>query len=100
VQAPAERARAKFVAGATLADIQAANPRAIKRSTIVAYIAAAAAKHPDDVDFARLTDEAGLTYDAAAAIASGNLPQPTSCPQDLLHSDGLPCAFHARSDVW
>ena len=71
LQAPAERARTKFVSGATLAEIQAANPRPIKRSTIVTYLAAAAARHPDGVDFARLAKEAGLTYDAAAAISSG-----------------------------
>ncbi len=71
VQAPAERACAKFAAGANVAEIQAVNPRPIKRSTIVSYIAAAAANTSENVDFGRLAEEAGLTYQAAATIASG-----------------------------
>ncbi len=73
VQAPAERACAKFAAGASVAAIQAVNPRPIKRSTIVSYIAAAAGNNPEGVDFGRLAEEARLTHSTAAAIASGTV---------------------------
>ena len=54
-----------------MAAIQTVNPRPIKRSTIVSYIAAAAGHKSEGVDFGRLADEAGLSHDTAAAIASG-----------------------------
>ena len=78
-QAPAERACTKFAAGASVAGIQAVNPRPIKRSTIVSYIATAAANSSDGVDFGRLVEEAGLTYQTAAAIASGKAHAPCCC---------------------
>ena len=71
LQAPAERACSKFAVGASVADIQAVNPRPIKRSTIVSYIAAAAAHSSEAIDFGRLAEEAGLTYQTAASIVSG-----------------------------
>ena len=59
--------------GATVEEIQAINERPIKPRTIVAYIAEAAATslHGGWVDFARLSEEAGLTYPMAAALCKG-----------------------------
>ena len=45
----------------------------IKRRTVVGYIATAAAQDPRRVDFVRLAEEAGLTFEMAAAIAQGEM---------------------------
>ena len=69
MQGAAEQALDAFVEGA---DVATYRPE-IKQSTVVGYIAAAAAEDPGFVNFARLAKEAGLTYHTAAAIAAGEL---------------------------
>ena len=99
LQAPAERACAKFVAGATVAGIQAVNLRPIKQATIVRYIAAVAERDPKLIDFARLAREAGLTYHTAAAIASGKPLSHDMVPlQRALYSITL--SVHAVDHFW
>ena len=64
VQSTTWRACCAFCAGANLANIRPD----IKQSSVLSYIATAAADTPMGVDWVRLADEAGLTYETAAGI--------------------------------
>lgn len=57
----------------------------IKLQTVFSYIAVAAASNPGSVDFARLAQEAKLTYREAAATATGKLQRAncTPCKADI-----------------
>ena len=64
-----EIARDQFVAGRTVAQIQASNHVDIEFT--FGNIAMAAAVDPDGLDWARLATEARLTYGTAAALVTG-----------------------------
>ena len=70
-QAPAERAHAKFLAGASIADLQQQNVRRIRRTTIISYIADAAAAAPEGMDWDRLIEESSLDEATSTIIAAG-----------------------------
>ena len=89
LQAPAETALDKFVAGSTLVQIQKVNAGPIQETTLVGYIAvAASAAGGEGVDWKRLATEGHLPYEVAAAVAnSEQLPKSAFASLPVMHSN-------------